>query len=144
MKEIQTYIRDKTAQRDKLWQKRDQAIATKEKLIKNFSGRLDSPTNAQPISPLSSHNLPPDEVNACLRQLESLESKISQENSNIQSYKNSVEELKTKSRNLIIGLILAGVTFLTIIIVMIQSQSQNNNKSPQPSSLNIQKDDSLT
>jgi len=43
MKEIQTYIHDKIAKRDKLWQQYDQAIQTKEKLINRFSRQFDSP-----------------------------------------------------------------------------------------------------
>jgi hypothetical protein len=138
MKEIQAYPNDKIAERDKLWQQYDQAVRTKETLISRFSSRFDNPANAKPIASLSSQNLPPDEVDACLKQLESLDSKISQEKSNIQSHENKIQELKAKSRNLIIGITLSGVVLLIVVIMVIQGQSKTSKKSPQ-SSLNIEK-----
>lgn len=139
MKEIQNYIHDKIAKRDRLWQDYDQAIQTKEKLISRFSGLFDNFTHSQPILSLSSQNLPPDEIIACLEQLEDLESKISQEKTKIQSYENKIKELSIWSRNLIVGLSLSGIVFLIIVIMMFQGQSQSNQKSSQSSSLDIER-----
>ena len=106
MKTIQNSIARMIANREQIWQQYDRADSNRKDLSKRFAKYYSNTSKVTTISPLTSQQLPPAEIEACLDKLEETDRKINQEQSNIESHKNEIESLKIKARNLIIGLII--------------------------------------
>jgi len=104
-----------------------------------FAKYYSNTSKVTTISPLTSQQLPPAEIEACLDKLEETDRKINQEKSNIESHKNEIKSLKIKARNLIIGLSVGGAFLLFTLFVFIKGNSSDDSNSSQLYQLNTQK-----
>ncbi|CCI20525.1 Similarity to a cyanobacterial protein [Microcystis aeruginosa PCC 9807] len=139
MKTIQNSIARMIANREQIWQQYDRADSNRKDLSKRFAKYYSNPSKVTTISPLTSQQLPPAEIEACLDKLEETDRKINQEQSNIESHKNEIESLKIKARNLIIGLSVGGAFLLFTLFVFIKGNSSDDSNSSQLYQLNTQK-----
>lgn len=139
MKTIQNSIARMIANREQIWQQYDRADSNRKDLSKRFAKYYSNPSQVTTISPLTSQQLPPTEIEACLDKLEETDRKINQEQSNIESHKNEIKSLKIKARNLIIGLSVGGAFLLFTLFVFIKGNSSDDSNSSQLYQLNTQK-----
>lgn len=139
MKTIQNSIARMIANREKIWQQYDRADSNRKDLSKRFAKYYSNTSKVTTISPLTSQQLPPAEIEACLDKLEETDRKINQEKSNIESHKNEIKSLKIKARNLIIGLSVGGAFLLFTLFVFIKGNSSDDSNSSQLYQLNTQK-----
>lgn len=139
MKTIQNLIARMIANREQIWQQYDRADSNRKNLSKRFAKYYSNPSQVTTISPLTSQQLPPAEIEACLDKLEETDRKINQEQSNIESHKNEIKSLKIKARNLIIGLSVGGAFLLFTLFVFIKGNSSDDSNSSQLYQLNTQK-----
>lgn len=139
MKTIQNLIARMIANREQIWQQYDRADSNRKDLSKRFAKYYSNPSQVTTISPLTSQQLPPAEIEACLDKLEETDRKINQEQSNIESHKNEIKSLKIKARNLIIGLSVGGAFLLFTLFVFIKGNSSDDSNSSQLYQLNTQK-----
>ena len=139
MKTIQNSIHRMIANREQIWQQYDRADSNRKDLSKRFAQYYTNPSKVTTISPLTSQQLPPAEIEACLDKLEETDRKINQEKSNIESHKNEIKSLKIKARNLIIGLSVGGAFLLFTLFVFIKGNSSDDSNSSQLYQLNTQK-----
>lgn len=139
MKTIQNSIARMIANREQIWQQYDRADSNRKDLSKRFAKYYSNPSQVTTISPLTSQQLPPAEIEACLDKLEETDRKINQEKSNIESHKNEIKSLKIKARNLIIGLSVGGAFLLFTLFVFIKGNSSDDSNSSQLYQLNTQK-----
>jgi hypothetical protein len=139
MKTIQNSIHRMIANREQIWQQYDRADSNRKDLSKRFAKYYSNPSQVTTISPLTSQQLPPAEIEACLDKLEETDRKINQEQSNIESHKNEIKSLKIKARNLIIGLSVGGAFLLFTLFVFIKGNSSDDSNSSQLYQLNTQK-----
>lgn len=139
MKTIQNSIARMIANREQIWQQYDRADSNRKDLSKRFAKYYSNPSQVTTISPLTSQQLPPAEIEACLDKLEETDRKINQEQSNIESHKNEIKSLKIKARNLIIGLSVGGAFLLFTLFVFIKGNSSDDSNSSQLYQLNTQK-----
>ena len=139
MKTIQNSIARMIANREQIWQQYDRADSNREDLSKRLAKYYSNPSQVTTISPLTSQQLPPAEIEACLDKLEETDRKINQEQSNIESHKNEIKSLKIKARNLIIGLSVGGAFLLFTLFVFIKGNSSDDSNSSQLYQLNTQK-----
>ena len=139
MKTIQNSIARMIANREQIWQQYDRADSNRKDLSKRFAKYYINTSKVTTISPLTSQQLPPAEIEACLDKLEETDRKINQEKSNIESHKNEIKSLKIKARNLIIGLSVGGAFLLFTLFVFIKGNSSDDSNSSQLYQLNTQK-----
>ncbi|ARI80698.1 hypothetical protein [Microcystis aeruginosa] len=139
MKTIQNSIARMIANREQIWQQYDRADSNRKDLSKRFAKYYSNLSKVTTISPLTSQQLPPAEIEACLDKLEETDRKINQEQSNIESHKNEIKSLKIKARNLIIGLSVGGAFLLFTLFVFIKDNSSDDSNSSQLYQLNTQK-----
>ena len=139
MKTIQNSIHRMIANREQIWQQYDRADSNRKDLSKRFAQYYTNPSKVTTISPLTSQQLPPAEIEACLDKLEETDRKINQEKSNIESHKNEIKSLKIKARNLIIGLSVGGAFLLFTLFIFIKGNSSDDSNSSQLYQLNAQK-----
>ena len=139
MKTIQNSIARMIANREQIWQQYDRADSNRKDLSKRFAKYYSNTSKVTTISPLTSQQLPPAEIEACLDKLEETDRKINQEQSNIESHKNEIESLKIKARNLIIGLGVGGAFLLFTLFIFIKGNSSDDSNSSQLYQLNAQK-----
>ena len=139
MKTIQNSIARMIANREQIWQQYDRADSNRKDLSKRFAQYYTNPSKVTTISPLTSQQLPPAEIEACLDKLEETDRKINQEQSNIESHKNEIKSLKIKARNLIIGLGVGGAFLLFTLFIFIKGNSSDDSNSSQLYQLNTQK-----
>lgn len=139
MKTIQNSIARMIANREQIWQQYDRADSNRKDLSKRFAKYYSNTSKVTTISPLTSQQLPPAEIEACLDKLEETDRKINQEQSNIESHKNEIKSLKIKARNLIIGLSVGGAFLLFTLFVFIKDNSSDDSNSSQLYQLNTQK-----
>ncbi|CCI12202.1 Similarity to a cyanobacterial protein [Microcystis aeruginosa PCC 9806] len=139
MKTIQNSIARMIANREKIWQQYDRADSNRKDLSKRFAKYYSNTSKVTTISPLTSQQLAPAEIEACLDKLEETDRKINQEQSNIESHKNEIKSLKIKARNLIIGLSVGGAFLLFTLFVFIKGNSSDDSNSSQLYQLNTQK-----
>ncbi|CCI09157.1 hypothetical protein PN472_11655 [Microcystis aeruginosa CS-1036] len=139
MKTIQNSIARMIANREQIWQQYDRADSNRKDLSKRFAKYYSNTSKVTTISPLTSQQLPPAEIEACLDKLEETDRKINQEKSNIESHKNEIKSLKIKARNLIIGLSVGGAFLLFTLFVFIKGNSSDDSNSSQLYQLNTQK-----
>lgn len=143
MKTIQNSIARMIANREQIWQQYDRADSNRKDLSKRFAKYYSNPSKVTTISPLTSQQLPPAEIEACLDKLEETDRKINQEQSNIESHKNEIESLQIKARNLIIGLIIGlsvgGSFLLFTLFIFTNNNSPDDSNSSQLYQLNTQK-----
>ena len=139
MKTIQNSIARMIANREQIWQQYDRADSNRKDLSKRFAKYYSNPSQVTTIFPLTSQQLPPAEIEACLDKLEETDRKINQEKSNIESHKNEIKSLKIKARNLIIGLSVGGAFLLFTLFVFIKGNSSDDSNSSQLYQLNTQK-----
>jgi hypothetical protein len=139
MKTIQNSIHRMIANREQIWQQYDRADSNRKDLSKRFAKYYSNTSKVTTISPLTSQQLPPAEIEACLDKLEETDRKINQEKSNIESHKNEIKSLKIKARNLIIGLSVGGAFLLFTLFVFIKGNSSDDSNSSQLYQLNTQK-----
>jgi hypothetical protein len=139
MKTIQNSIHRMIANREQIWQQYDRADSNRKDLSKRFANYYSNPSKVTTISSLTSQQLPPAEIEACLDKLEETDRKINQEQSNIESHKNEIKSLKIKARNLIIGLSVGGAFLLFTLFVFIKGNSSDDSNSSQLYQLNTQK-----
>jgi hypothetical protein len=139
MKTIQNSIHRMIANREQIWQQYDRADSNRKDLSKRFANYYSNPSKVTTISPLTPQQLPPAEIEACLDKLEETDRKINQEKANIEDFKNDIESLKIKARNLIIGLGVGGAFLLFTLFVFIKGNSSDDSNSSQLYQLNTQK-----
>ncbi|GBD55043.1 MULTISPECIES: hypothetical protein [Microcystis] len=139
MKTIQNSIARMIANREQIWQQYDRADSNRKDLSKRFAKYYSNTSKVTTISPLTSQQLAPAEIEACLDKLEETDRKINQEKSNIESHKNEIKSLKIKARNLIIGLSVGGAFLLFTLFVFIKGNSSDDSNSSQLYQLNTQK-----
>lgn len=139
MKTIQNSIARMIANREQIWQQYDRADSNRKDLSKRFAKYYSNTSKVTTISPLTSQQLPPAEIEACLDKLEETDSKINQEKANIEDFKNDIESLKIKARNLIIGLGVGGAFLLFTLFIFIKGNSSDDSNSSQLYQLNAQK-----
>ena len=139
MKTIQNSIARMIANREQIWQQYDRADSNRKDLSKRFANYYSNPSKVTTISPLTPQQLPPAEIEACLDKLEETDRKINQEKANIEDFKNDIESLKIKARNLIIGLSGGGAFLLVTLFVFIKGNSSDDSNSSQLYQLNAQK-----
>lgn len=139
MKTIQNSIARMIANREQIWQQYDRADSNRKDLSKRFANYYSNPSKVTTISSLTSQQLPPAEIEACLDKLEETDRKINQEKSNIESHKNEIKSLKIKARNLIIGLGVGGAFLLFTLFIFIKGNSSDDSNSSQLYQLNAQK-----
>jgi hypothetical protein len=139
MKTIQNSIARMIANREQIWQQYDRADSNRKDLSKRFAQYYTNPSKVTTISPLTSQQLPPAEIEACLDKLEETDRKINQEKANIEDFKNDIESLKIKARNLIIGLGVGGAFLLFTLFIFIKGNSSDDSNSSQLYQLNAQK-----
>lgn len=139
MKTIQNSIARMIANREQIWQQYDRADSNRKDLSKRFAKYYSNTSKVTTISPLTSQQLPPAEIEACLDKLEETDRKINQEKANIEDFKNDIESLKIKARNLIIGLSVGGAFLLFTLFVFIKGNSSDDSNSSQLYQLNTQK-----
>ena len=139
MKTIQNSIARMIANREQIWQQYDRADSNRKDLSKRFANYYSNPSKVTTISPLTPQQLPPAEIEACLDKLEETDRKINQEKANIEDFKNDIESLKIKARNLIIGLGVGGAFLLFTLFVFIKGNSSDDSNSSQLYQLNTQK-----
>ena len=139
MKTIQNSIARMIANREQIWQQYDRADSNRKDLSKRFAKYYSNPSKVTTISPLTSQQLPPAEIEACLDKLEETDRKINQEKANIEDFKNDIESLKIKARNLIIGLGVGGAFLLFTLFIFIKGNSSDDSNSSQLYQLNAQK-----
>lgn len=139
MKTIQNSIARMIANREQILQQYDRADSNRKDLSKRFAKYYSNTSKVTTISPLTSQQLPPAEIEACLDKLEETDRKINQEKSNIESHKNEIESLKMKARKLIIGLSVGGAFLLFTLFVFIKGNSSDDSNSSQLYQLNTQK-----
>lgn len=139
MKTIQNSIARMIANREQIWQQYDRADSNRKDLSKRFAKYYSNLSKVTTISPLTSQQLPPAEIEACLDKLEETDRKINKEQSNIESHKNEIKSLKIKARNLIIGLSVGGAFLLFTLFVFIKGNSSDDSNSSQLYQLNTQK-----
>jgi hypothetical protein len=139
MKTIQNSIARMIANREQIWQQYDRADSNRKDLSKRFAKYYSNPSQVTTISPLTSQQLPPAEIEACLDKLEETDRKINQEKANIEDFKNDIESLKIKARNLIIGLGVGGAFLLFTLFIFIKGNSSDDSNSSQLYQLNAQK-----
>jgi hypothetical protein len=139
MKTIQNSIARMIANREQIWQQYDRADSNRKDLSKRFAKYYSNTSKVTTISPLTSQQLPPAEIEACLDKLEETDRKINQEKANIEDFKNDIESLKIKARNLIIGLGVGGAFLLFTLFIFIKGNSSDDSNSSQLYQLNAQK-----
>ena len=139
MKTIQNSIARMIANREQIWQQYDRADSNRKDLSKRFAQYYTNPSKVTTISSLTSQQLPPAEIEACLDKLEETDRKINQEKANIEDFKNDIESLKIKARNLIIGLGVGGAFLLFTLFIFIKGNSSDDSNSSQLYQLNAQK-----
>ncbi|NCR42882.1 MAG: hypothetical protein GPJ03_01010 [Microcystis aeruginosa G13-01] len=139
MKTIQNSIHRMIANREQIWQQYDRADSNRKDLSKRFANYYSNPSKVTTISSLTSQQLPPAEIEACLDKLEETDRKINQEKANIEDFKNDIESLKIKARNLIIGLGVGGAFLLFTLFIFIKGNSSDDSNSSQLYQLNAQK-----
>lgn len=139
MKTIQNSIARMIANREQIWQQYDRADSNRKDLTKRFAKYYSNLSKVTTISTLTSQQLAPAEIEACLDKLEETDRKINQEKSNIESHKNEIKSLKIKARNLIIGLSVGGAFLLFTLFVFIKGNSSDDSNSSQLYQLNTQK-----
>jgi hypothetical protein len=139
MKTIQNSIHRMIANREQIWQQYDRADSNRKDLSKRFANYYSNPSKVTTISPLTPQQLPPAEIEACLDKLEETDRKINQEKANIEDFKNDIESLKIKARNLIIGLGVGGAFLLFTLFIFIKGNSSDDSNSSQLYQLNTQK-----
>ena len=143
MKTIQNSIARMIANREQIWQQYDRADSNRKDLSKRFANYYSNPSKVTTISPLTPQQLPPAEIEACLDKLEETDRKINQEKANIEDFKNDIESLKIKARNLIIGLIIGlsvgGSFLLFTLFIFTNNNSSDDSNSSQLYQLNAQK-----
>lgn len=143
MKTIQNSIARMIANREQIWQQYDRADSNRKDLSKRFAKYYSNLSKVTTISPLTSQQLPPAEIEACLDKLEETDRKINQEQSNIESHKNEIESLQIKARNLIIGLIIGlsvgGSFLLFTLFIFTNNNSSDDSNSSQLYQLNTEK-----
>jgi hypothetical protein len=139
MKTIQNSIARMIANREQIWQQYDRADSNRKDLSKRFAKYYSNTSKVTTISPLTSQQLPPAEIEACLDKLEETDRKINQEKANIEDFKNDIESLKIKARNLIIGLGVGGAFLLFTLFIFIKGNSSDDSNSSQLYQLNTQK-----
>jgi hypothetical protein len=139
MKTIQNSIARMIANREQIWQQYDRADSNRKDLSKRFANYYSNPSKVTTISPLTPQQLPPAEIEACLDKLEETDRKINQEKANIEDFKNDIESLKIKARNLIIGLGVGGAFLLFTLFIFIKGNSSDDSNSSQLYQLNTQK-----
>ncbi|RPH91340.1 MAG: hypothetical protein EWV49_06570 [Microcystis aeruginosa Ma_QC_Ch_20071001_S25] len=139
MKTIQNSIARMIANREQIWQQYDRADSNRKDLSKRFANYYSNPSKVTTISSLTSQQLPPAEIEACLDKLEETDRKINQEKANIEDFKNDIESLKIKARNLIIGLGVGGAFLLFTLFIFIKGNSSDDSNSSQLYQLNAQK-----
>jgi len=139
MKTIQNSIHRMIANREQIWQQYDRADSNRKDLSKRFANYYSNPSKVTTISPLTPQQLPPAEIEACLDKLEETDRKINQEKANIEDFKNDIESLKIKARNLIIGLGVGGAFLLFTLFIFIKGNSSDDSNSSQLYQLNAQK-----
>jgi len=139
MKTIQNSIHRMIANREQIWQQYDRADSNRKDLSKRFANYYSNPIKVTTISSLTSQQLPPAEIEACLDKLEETDRKINQEKANIEDFKNDIESLKIKARNLIIGLGVGGAFLLFTLFIFIKGNSSDDSNSSQLYQLNAQK-----
>jgi hypothetical protein len=139
MKTIQNSIHRMIANREQIWQQYDRADSNRKDLSKRFANYYSNPSKVTTISSLTSQQLPPAEIEACLDKLEEIDRKINQEKANIEDFKNDIESLKIKARNLIIGLGVGGAFLLFTLFIFIKGNSSDDSNSSQLYQLNAQK-----
>jgi hypothetical protein len=139
MKTIQNSIARMIANREQIWQQYDRADSNRKDLSKRFAQYYTNPSKVTTISPLTPQQLPPAEIEACLDKLEETDRKINQEKANIEDFKNDIESLKIKARNLIIGLGVGGAFLLFTLFIFIKGNSSDDSNSSQLYQLNAQK-----
>lgn len=139
MKTIQNSIARMIANREQIWQQYDRADSNRKDLSKRFAKYYSNTSKVTTISSLTSQQLAPAEIEACLDKLEETDRKINQEQSNIESHKNEIKSLKIKARNLIIGLSVGGAFLLFTLFVFIKGNSSDDSNSSQLYQLNTQK-----
>jgi hypothetical protein len=139
MKKIQNSIHRMIAEREQIWQQYDRADSNRKDLSKRFANYYSNPSKVTTISPLTPQQLPPAEIEACLDKLEETDRKINQEKANIEDFKNDIESLKIKARNLIIGLGVGGAFLLFTLFIFIKGNSSDDSNSSQLYQLNAQK-----
>lgn len=139
MKTIQHSIARMIANREQIWQQYDRADSNRKDLSKRFANYYSNPSKVTTISPLTPQQLPPAEIEACLDKLEETDRKINQEKANIEDFKNDIESLKIKARNLIIGLGVGGAFLLFTLFIFIKGNSSDDSNSSQLYQLNAQK-----
>jgi hypothetical protein len=139
MKTIQNSIARMIANREQIWQQYDRADSNRKDLSKRFAKYYSNPSKVTTISPLTPQQLPPAEIEACLDKLEETDRKINQEKANIEDFKNDIESLKIKARNLIIGLGVGGAFLLFTLFIFIKGNSSDDSNSSQLYQLNAQK-----
>jgi hypothetical protein len=139
MKTIQNSIARMIANREQIWQQYDRADSNRKDLSKRFANYYSNPSKVTTISPLTPQQLPPAEIEACLDKLEETDRKINQEKANIEDFKNDIESLKIKARNLIIGLGVGGAFLLFTLFIFIKGNSSDDSNSSQLYQLNAQK-----
>lgn len=83
MKTIQNSIARMIANREQIWQQYDRADSNRKDLSKRFAKYYSNTSKVTTISPLTSQQLAPAEIEACLDKLEETDRKINQEKSNI-------------------------------------------------------------
>jgi hypothetical protein len=127
------------ANREQIWQQYDRADSNRKDLSKRFANYYSNPSKVTTISSLTSQQLPPAEIEACLDKLEETDRKINQEKANIEDFKNDIESLKIKARNLIIGLGVGGAFLLFTLFIFIKGNSSDDSNSSQLYQLNAQK-----
>jgi hypothetical protein len=127
------------ANREQIWQQYDRADSNRKDLSKRFANYYSNPSKVTTISPLTPQQLPPAEIEACLDKLEETDRKINQEKANIEDFKNDIESLKIKARNLIIGLGVGGAFLLFTLFIFIKGNSSDDSNSSQLYQLNAQK-----
>lgn len=143
MKTIQNSIARMIANREQIWQQYDRADSNRKDLSKRFAKYYSNLSKVTTISPLTSQQLPPAEIEACLDKLEETDRKINKEQSNIESHKNEIESLQIKARNLIIGLIIGlsvgGSFLLFTLFIFTNNNSSDDSNSSQLYQLNTEK-----
>ena len=135
MKNVQNSIDRMITERNKIWQRYDHAISNQKDLTQRFSNYSKNKGEVFITSPLTSHQLPLDEIQACINEIEKKENQIKKEKNTIEAYQRKLYSLSFQASLLYFFLIIGGF----VLVIFLYSKFSNKSNSSELYQLKTQK-----
>jgi hypothetical protein len=124
VQDVQNSIYRMIAKRNEIWQRYDHAMSNQKNLTQRFSKYSKDRGQVMKTSPLTSHQLPLDEIQACINEIEKKEGQIKKEKNTIEAYQRELDSLSLKANFLFFFLIIGG--FVMVIFLYGKFSNQSN------------------